>query len=391
MTALARIAGLVITAICISAFYSGLALGAQNPYVVIDTADGTIIEARDENRRWYPASLTKLMTAYVTMVAIANREIAIGSPVRMSARAARMPASRMGYKPGTILRVDTALKILIVKSANDVSIALAEAVAGSVENFAARMNKTAKSLGMSDSNFVNPNGLHAPNQFTTARDLAILSRRLFLDFPQFADWFSIPAIKTSKKTHYSYNLLLERFRGANGMKTGFICASGYNMVASATRQGRQLIAVILGASSQIDRAVQAAKVLTTAFDKPEKIAGNILSPRKVSTNPPISMRNILCTQEARKQRYEPAAGKAVIKSVYLQPRKITRKPVLVTTGGVDGSPGKYSISISQQPRFRVPVPSPRPEIFRKPAIGIIEQPASSLRGSIPLPVKRPQF
>lgn len=362
-------------------------LAAQNPFLVIDASDGAIIHANLENDRWYPASLTKLMTAYVTMQAISNNEIKIGSPVRMSSRAHKMPASRMGYKIGTLLRVDTALKILIVKSANDVAIALAESVAGSVEKFADRMNSTAVTLGMSESHFVNPNGLHSKNQYTTANDLAILSRRLLIDFPQYSDWFAIPAIKTTSKTHYSYNLLLERFAGANGMKTGFVCASGYNMVASAKRNDRQLIAVILGSSSQTDRAVIAARLLSEAFANPNLLIGNILTAYKDNSVSPKNMRGTLCTPEARKQRYEPGAGKAKLKSTYLLPRKIIQKPLLVRSGGIDADPGKFFIQKFPIPVSRVKIPTQRPDANTNPDNEV--EPSNSLRGTIPFPEKRP--
>jgi len=358
--------------------------GTTGPYIVIDAANGDIISARREADQWHPASLTKLMTAYVTMKAIQDSELEVGSPVHISRNASRMPASRMGYGVGTKIRVDTALKILIVKSANDVAIALAETVAGSVEKFSLRMNQTAARLGMNASNFANPNGLHATNQLTSARDMAILSRRLLLDFPQYSHWFAIPAIKTTTKTHYSYNLLLERFSGANGMKTGFICASGYNMVASAKRQGRQLIVVVLGANSQTQRAVTAAQLLNEAFEKPEMLIGNLLSGSNQTNTRPENMRSQLCTPEARKHRYEPGAGKAIIKSAFLTARQITRQPLLITTGNIDAAPGKYSSFGSAKI-----VPTRRPDYTPpQPFAGQLFQ-NTNLRGAIPAPIRRP--
>lgn len=371
---------------CFSTIFTGSTNAATtSPYIVIDASNGDIISARRETDRWYPASLTKLMTAYVTMKAIQDNELEAGSPVRISKNANRMPASRMGYRVATILRVDTALKILIVKSANDVAVALAETVAGSVEKFSLRMNQTAARLGMNASNFSNPNGLHAVNQLTSALDMAILSRRLLLDFPQYSHWFAIPAIKTTKKTHYSYNLLLERFSGANGMKTGFICASGYNMVASAKRQGRQLIVVVLGANSQTHRAVTAARLLSEAFEDPEKLIGNILSNNIETSAKAENMRSRLCTPQARKIRYEPGAGKAVIKSAFLNTRKITHEPTLVTLGNIDASPGIYS----KYGSFKI-IPTRRP--LYSPPEPFAGQLFSNtrLRGAIPLPIRRPK-
>ncbi len=331
-----------------------------NPYIVIDTLDGSVIAANRESDRWYPASLTKLMTAYVTMKAIGQGEIKAGSPVRITNAANKMPPSRMAYRTGVKMRVDTALKIIIVKSANDVSVALAQAVAGNVEDFVERMNRTAASLGMTATQFTNPNGLHSKNQFTSARDLAILARRILLDFPQYSAWFAIPAIRTETKTYYSYNLLLERFVGANGMKTGFVCASGYNFVASASRNGRLLIAVILGAKSQTDRAVLAARLLSEAFSRPHQVVGNIVSGEISSNASPKNMRPVLCTQQARKNRYEPGAGKAVIKSQYLSDRKITRQPSPISIGGINAPPGEFTSMPQLVPRGKIMIPTRRP-------------------------------
>ncbi len=361
----------------------------QNPYLVIDVSDGSIISANREFDRWYPASLTKLMTAYVTMKAVSNGELNIGSPVRISKRARNMPPSRMGYKTGTLLRVDTALKILIVKSANDVAVALAESVAGSVEQFVERMNHAAISLGLTESHFSNPNGLHSSRQYSSARDLAVLSRRLLLDFPEYSHWFAISAIRTSDKTHYSYNLLLERFDGANGMKTGFICASGYNMVASAKRGTRQLIAIILGEKSQTHRAVLAARLLNEAFASPELLIGNILTSGNKKGAEPQNQRPLLCSPKAIKARYEPGPGSAVIDSPHLNKRKISRQPTGIQTGGVDSEPSKAYAGLFNASQPNVAIPTKRPHYVPVNPVLAQKQPDNSPAGPIPVPILRP--
>ena len=385
----------IILGFCILIPHPALASNhTANPYLVIDVNDGSIISANNEFDRWYPASLTKLMSFYVTAKAISNGEIKIGSPVRISNRASKMPPSRMGYKTGTLLRTDTALKIVIVKSANDVAVALAESVSGTVEKFVERMNQNAKWLGLTATRFANPNGLHSPNQFTSARDLAVLSRRILLDFPQYSHWFAIPAIRSGKKTHYSYNLLLERYEGASGMKTGFICASGYNMVASAKRNGRQLIAIILGAKSQTDRAVLAARLLNGAFENPDRLIGTILTNAAPSLPNPKNMRPVLCTQEAVKNRYEPGAGVAVIKSSFLSERKIVLQPIAISPGEIDGEPSAAYLEQKVTPARSVAVPTKRPKFVPKPveapiiarAKNVIELPVS-----VAIPVPRPQL
>jgi len=153
----------------------------------------------------------------------------------------------------------------MVKSANDMAVLLAEGVDGSIENFADDMTKTAHRLGMTQSNFVNPNGLPADGQIVSARDLAMLARALIHDFPEYNFYWHIPAIKYGRRVVRNYNTLLGRYPGADGMKTGFICASGFNLVATATRNGKQLIAVVLGAPSGGARAVKAAELLEGGF------------------------------------------------------------------------------------------------------------------------------
>jgi D-alanyl-D-alanine carboxypeptidase len=185
----------------------------------------------------------------------------------VSRNAAAQSPTKMGFPVGTQVTVDNALKMLMVKSANDMAILLAEGVSGSIENFADEMTKTAHRLGMSESNFVNPNGLPADDQITSARDLAILARALIRDFPQYDMYWHIPAIRYGKQIVRNYNSLIGRFPGADGMKTGFICASGFNLVATATRDGRQLIAVVLGAPSAAVRSVKAAELLESGFSQ----------------------------------------------------------------------------------------------------------------------------
>ncbi len=171
----------------------------------------------------------------------------------------------MGFPVGTQVTVDNAIKMLMVKSANDMAVMLAEGIAGSIDNFSQEMTETAHRLGMSETNYVNPNGLPADGQITSARDLAILARALYREFPQYDFYWHIPAIKFGRRIMRNYNPLLGRFPGADGMKTGFICASGFNLVATAKRDNKRLIAVVLGAPSGAARAVKAAEMLESGF------------------------------------------------------------------------------------------------------------------------------
>src|SRR6478609_3185310 len=172
----------------------------------------------------------------------------------------------MGFKVGTTVTIDNALKMLMVKSANDIAVTIAEGVGGSLEGFADLMNANARRLGMTQSNFVNPNGLPAENHVTSARDLAILARALIKEFPEYDSYWHISSIRYGNRVMRNYNSLIYRYPGADGMKTGFICASGYNVVASATRNGRRLIAVVLASWSGAVRAQKAAQLLERGFN-----------------------------------------------------------------------------------------------------------------------------
>ena len=246
-------------------FFSFATPAVANPAIVIDAASGEVLLAQEATRSWYPASLTKMMTAFVALKAVRENRLSLDTPIVVSARAARMPPSKMGFKPGQMVTLDNALKMLMVKSANDVAVTIAEGVSGSVESFAAEMNAQARALGMRESYFANPNGLPSSQQVTSARDMAALGRALYAYFPDHSDLFGIGALSLGGKVIPTHNGMLGRYPGADGMKTGFTCAAGFNLVASATRGGRKLIVAVLGAPSATMRTVQAATLLDKAF------------------------------------------------------------------------------------------------------------------------------
>jgi D-alanyl-D-alanine carboxypeptidase len=234
--------------------------------LLIEASTGKVLHAENATYPWYPASVTKLMTAYTTLRAIKEGRISFNTPLTMSRNAVAQQPTKMGFKLGTIVTVDNALKMLMVKSANDIAVTIAEGVGGSIEGFADLMNANARRLGMSQSNFVNPNGLPAENHVTSARDLGILARALIREFPESDFYWHISSIRYGNRVLHNYNSLIDRYPGADGMKTGFICASGYNVVASATRNGRRLIAVVLGAYSGAVRAQKAGALLERGFN-----------------------------------------------------------------------------------------------------------------------------
>jgi D-alanyl-D-alanine carboxypeptidase len=233
--------------------------------LLIEADSGKVLQADNATMPWYPASLSKLMTAYVTLTAVKEGRISLDTLLTVSPTAASQSPSKMGLRPGTQVTVDNALKMMLVKSANDMAVVLAEGVGGSIDGFSEMMNQAAQKLGMTQTSYVNPNGLPADGQITSARDLAILARAIIRDLPEYEYFVHIPSIRFGRRVTQNFNKLIGRYPGADGFKTGFICASGYNLVASATRDGRRLIAVVLGASSGRMRAVRAAQLLDRGF------------------------------------------------------------------------------------------------------------------------------
>ena len=332
--------------------------------IVIDVEEGKVLSHTDSDKLWFPASLTKMMTAYVAFQALKAERLAATSPVKISANALRQAPSKMGFKVGTVMNVDNALKMMLVKSANDIAVAIAETVSGSEPTFVANMNVEAGRLGMVSTHFNNPNGLPDSGQVTTARDFAVLARALWVDFPEYRAYFGIPAIKAGKRVLRSQNKLLEQYRGTMGMKTGFICSSGFNIVATANRSGRTVIAVVLGGTSSATRNETAARILDDGFRtwftsaKPD-LATFQATP---STGVPANLRDRVCGKRVKHEDDEAdqATGDAPTRT-YLVPRFVLMDPVPVYTGRADPAPGE---TVRNKPVLasRMPMPRLRPKI-----------------------------
>ncbi len=263
------------------------------PLLVVDASSGAVLMEQEATKPWYPASLTKLVTVYAALKAVKDKRISLDTPLVVSARAAKMPPSKMGFKPGTEVTLDNALKMLMVKSANDLAIVIAEGISGSVENFAGEMNRVAAGLGMHQSHFVNPNGLHNDEHYSSAKDMALVAMALYRDFPEHEDLYGIGALRLGSQIIPTHNGLIGRYPGAEGMKTGFTCPAGFNVVVSATRGGRRLIAVVLGYPSAKSRTLKAASLLDISF------AGRSSGPPLASLpdvgGSPPNMRSQVCT------------------------------------------------------------------------------------------------
>lgn len=283
--------------------------------LLVEADSGKVLHAENATYPWYPASVTKVMTAYLTLSAVKNNRLTLDSLLTVSARAAAQAPWKMGFKPGTTVTVDNALKMLMVKSANDIAFVLAEGVGGTVENFADEMNATSRRLGMTQSNWVNPNGLPAENQISSARDLAILARAMLRDFPEYQFYWNIPAIKFGKKVMRNTNSLIGRYNGADGGKTGFICASGFNVVATATRNGRRLIAVVLGSPSGPVRGAKTAGMLERGFNRNglawlTPSLGTVETLQPIDAAPP-DLREEMCGKHRKRPAAEEADDDAV--------------------------------------------------------------------------------
>ena len=238
---------------------------AAGPSILFDPASGEVLSQDRAGEPWYPASLTKLMTAYVVFEKLKNGRLTLEQQIPVSELANSQPPSKIGVKVGGTVSVDFAVQALLVYSANDMAYVLAEASSGSIAGFASEMNAQARRLGMTGSHFVNPNGLFDPRHVSTARDIAILATALLRDFPERAHYYAQDSVGVGKRKLANRNSLIRQMPEADGMKTGFVCNSGFNLVATATHDGRKLGAVIFGANSGKHRADLAEMLLIDGF------------------------------------------------------------------------------------------------------------------------------
>ncbi len=234
--------------------------------IVVDAQSGEVLYAKRADSPRYPASITKVMTLYLTFEALASGTLREDDLVTISPLAASQGPTKLGLPPGDSLTVSQAMQALAIKSANDVAVALAEKVGGSESRFATMMTLRAQDLGMSNTHFVNASGLPDSRQLTTARDIAILSRAVMRDYPQYYRLFSQESFTFRGTTMNNHNGLLGRMPGVDGLKTGFTNASGYNLAVSAVRDDHRLVAVVMGGGSNAARDRNAEDLLTTGFD-----------------------------------------------------------------------------------------------------------------------------
>ncbi len=284
--------------------------------IMVDAKSGAVLYARNADELRYPASLTKLMTLYITFNALENGTLKLDDRLKVSYTAAGRSPSRLGLQPGKTIDVRTAILGTIVKSANDCATVLGEALSGDERKFAALMTATAKKLGMKNTTFKNASGLPNSQQKTTARDMAILAAALYHHFPQYYSWFSISSFSYEGKTYTTHNYLLRDFDGADGMKTGYTAASGFNIVTSARRGTHRVIAVTMGHDRQEERDKTVYAMMDKGLEKmeSERLIDIRSLQAEINLNLPSQQKTKLAVAKAHAPRQRAKAGAFAIQT-----------------------------------------------------------------------------
>jgi D-alanyl-D-alanine carboxypeptidase len=293
--------------------------------VVVDARTGAVLSAVNADEERFPASLTKVMTLYMVFEALREGRIAMHQPVPVSAHAASMPPSRLGLRPGVHITVEEAVLALIARSANDASAALGELLGGTEERFAQMMTLRARALGLRNTTFRNASGLPNWNQVTSARDMALLARRLIADFPDRYALFATEEFGWNGRRLINHNRFLYEYEGADGIKTGWITESGHNLVASAVRGGVRLIGVVLGAGSTHERLRHMTDIMDAGFER----SGVAIARREPVEPPPRRLALVSSARAASRATAarRPAASRAVAARPAARATAARRAPV----------------------------------------------------------------
>ncbi len=300
-----------VTLILVAALVSAGAHAGPRAELVMDMRTGTVIHALNADTRLHPASLTKMMTLYIAFEAIESGEIGADTLVTISRHAASEPPSKLGLRPGQQIALRYLIRAAAVKSANDAATAIGEAISGSEAAFARRMNRTARALGMTRTHFENANGLTEEGHLSTARDMSILGRHLFYDYPGYYHLFSRRTVVVKGKTLPNTNRrLLASYEGADGIKTGYTNAAGFNLVASAERGSRRVIATMFGGRSSAARNARVAELLDLGFARvPEQVA--VQRPSRPAYGGPAAKVQFASLAPARSPRPKPRPDRAL--------------------------------------------------------------------------------
>jgi len=261
-------------------FTNAYAASPKKASLIVDLSNGRILHAKNEHELRYPASLVKMMTLYITFKNITEGKFSLNQRLKVSKKAAAMPRTNLTLRPGSFITVHKAILGLIVHSSNDAAVVLAEAIGGSEANFVTIMNQQAKKLGMRNTSFRNASGWPHKEQKSTAHDLAKLAIALKRNFPQFFAWFAITSFTHDGRTYVSHNHIVRNYEWATGLKTGFTCASGFNVATTASKGDKHLVGIVLGGETSKSRDKHMISLLNESFKK-----AKALKPRlKTATN-----------------------------------------------------------------------------------------------------------
>jgi D-alanyl-D-alanine carboxypeptidase len=294
-----------------------LSVGAS-PMLLVDASSGDILAAQDATRSWHPASLTKMMTAHLALTAVRSGRVSMDTSIVLSPKAAAQAPTKLGVPPGTSLRLEDALTVIMVKSANDVSVAIAEAIGGTEESFVAAMNAEARRLGMTGTRFVNATGLHDDRQVTNARDMAVLMLVLLSYHADYMDLLRTPSVTVNGRMLKNTNKLVEDYAGLEASKTGFVCASGFNVAVSALRGNRRVIGVVLGSPSAATRTLVMRELLNTGLTEGASPVGNLRTTKADGPMPAADLRRLKCGRQDPARLDARAAG-VVARRTEVQP------------------------------------------------------------------------
>lgn len=279
-----------------SLFLAPASAGAS-PLLLVDASSGDILVAQEATRSWHPASLTKLMTAHLALMAVASGRVTMNTSIVLSERAVAQAPSKLGVPPGTSFRLEDALRVMMVKSANDVAFAIAEGIGGSEASFVAMMNAEARRLGMSGTRFANANGLHDDRQVTNARDMAVLMLAVLGYHSGYADLLRTPSITVNGRLLKNTNKLIGGYAALEATKTGYVCASGFNVAASAVRGNRRVVAVVLGSPSAAARNRITKELLDAGLSGDAAPVGNLRLLKAAAPSSGTDLRRLKCGRQ----------------------------------------------------------------------------------------------
>lgn len=325
--------------------------------IVVDTATGKVLYQANPDARRYPASLTKMMTLYVLFEELNRGRFKLSTPLRVSALAQRQSPTKLGLRAGETITVEDAIKGLITRSANDAAAVIAENVAGSVPAFADRMTRTARAIGMTNTRFRNANGLPDPGQYTSARDMMKLGVALQVRFPQYYPLFSIRSYTFRGRTIGNHNNLLGRVNGVDGIKTGYVNASGFNLVTSVKRDGRKIVAVVMGGRTAAQRDAHMVQLINTYLPKASRSRGydgELVA--DVLNAPKVAAASVAAPAE-------PAIRVAAASALPPHPAPLPR-PTMTGTDVVDPDPAVVTASLAPMPPV---APAVADEVVETPA------------------------